>query len=88
MSELLEFLEDLKSIQALPETMQPAAVDRAVEKYHARFTDYEADMERQYELFFGGTVFQAPVSAQKTAAQLIEERRLIDDGYFEYPTPT
>ena len=88
MNELLEFLEDLKSIQALPETMQPAAVDRAVEKYQTRFTDYEADMERQYELFFGGTVFQAPVSAQKTAAQMVEERRLSDDGFFEYPTPT
>jgi hypothetical protein len=76
MSELLEFLEDLKSIQALPETMQPAAVDRAVEKYQTRFTDQEADMERQYELFFGGTVFQAPFSAQKAAADMIKNRKI------------
>ena len=57
MAELLEFLEDLKAIQALPETMQPAAVDRAVEKYQTRADDMEKDMERQYELFFGGTPF-------------------------------
>ena len=50
MIELLEFIEDLKSIQALPEPMQPAAVDRAVDKYQKRFDEQEADMARQMEL--------------------------------------
>ena len=88
MNELLEFLEDLKSIQALPEPMQPAAVDRAVEKYEQEVEDLDRAMSAQHDLFFGGTVFQAPASAQKTAAQMVEERRLSDDGFFEYPTPT
>jgi len=50
MIELLEFIEDLKGIQALPEPMQPAAVDRAVDKYTNRFDEQEADMARQMEL--------------------------------------
>ena len=50
MTELLEFIEDLKGIQALPEPMQPAAVDRAVDKYTNRFDEQEADMARQMEL--------------------------------------
>ena len=57
MTELIGFLEDLKSIQALPETMQPAAVDRAVEKYTQEVEDAERAMEAQYELFFKGTPF-------------------------------
>jgi len=76
MNEILEFLDELKAIQALPETMQPAAVDRAVEKYQTRADDIEKDMERQYELFFGGTVFQAPNSAQKAAADMIKNRKI------------
>ena len=50
MIELLEFIEDLKGIQVLPEPMQPAAVDRAVDKYTNRFDEQEADMARQMEL--------------------------------------
>tara|TARA_A200000159_G_scaffold90633_1_gene84149 strand:+ start:1003 stop:1179 length:177 start_codon:yes stop_codon:yes gene_type:complete len=50
MTELLEFIEDLKGIQALPEPMQPAAVDRAVDKYTKRFEEHEQDMARQMEL--------------------------------------
>jgi hypothetical protein len=57
MNELIGYLEDLKSIQALPETMQPAAVDRAVEKYTQEVEDAERAMEAQYELFFKGTPF-------------------------------
>ena len=59
MNDLLEFLETLKSIQALPEPMQPAAVDRAVEKYSKEFEDAERAMEAQYELFFKDTPFRA-----------------------------
>ena len=59
MNDLLEFLETLKSIQALPETMQPAAVDRAVEKYSKEFEDAERAMEAQDELFFKDTPFRA-----------------------------
>jgi hypothetical protein len=51
-NDLIEYLETLKSIQALPEPMQPAAVDRAVEKYTKEFEDAERAMEAQYELFF------------------------------------
>lgn len=57
MNELIEFLETLKSIQALPETMQPAAVDRAVEKYQDQFDREERLMEAQQELFFKDTPF-------------------------------
>lgn len=59
MNDLIEFLETLKSIQALPEPMQPAAVDRAVEKYTKEFEDAERAMEAQYELFFRDTPFRA-----------------------------
>lgn len=59
MNDLIEFLETLKSIQALPEPMQPAAVDRAVEKYTKDFEDAERAMEAQYELFFRDTPFRA-----------------------------
>lgn len=76
MNDLLEFVETLKSIQALPEPMQPAAVDRAVEKYTAEFEEHEAAMARQHEFWFGDTPFQAPVSAQKTAAELIMNRKI------------
>jgi len=58
-NDLIEFLETLKSIQALPEPMQPAAVDRAVEKYTKDFEDAERAMEAQYELFFRDTPFRA-----------------------------
>ena len=58
MNDLIEFLETLKSIQALPEPMQPAAVDRAVEKYTKEFEDAERAMEAQYELFFRNTPFR------------------------------
>ena len=58
MNDLIEFLETLKSIQALPEPMQPAAVDRAVEKYTKEFEDAERAMEAQYELFFRDTPFR------------------------------
>jgi hypothetical protein len=57
-NDLIEFLETLKSIQALPEPMQPAAVDRAVEKYTKEFEDAERAMEAQYELFFRDTPFR------------------------------
>jgi hypothetical protein len=57
-NDLIEFLETLKSIQALPEPMQPAAVDRAVEKYTKEFEDAERAMEAQYELFFRNTPFR------------------------------
>lgn len=59
MNDLIEFLETLKSIQALPEPMQPAAVDRAVEKYTKEFEEAERAMEAQYELFFRDTPFRA-----------------------------
>ena len=59
MNDLIEFLETLKSIQALPEPMQPAAVDRAVEKYTKDFEEAERAMEAQYELFFRDTPFRA-----------------------------
>ena len=58
MNDLIEFLETLKSIQALPEPMQPAAVDRAVEKYTKEFEEAERAMEAQYELFFRDTPFR------------------------------
>jgi hypothetical protein len=58
-NDLIEFLETLKSIQALPEPMQPAAVDRAVEKYTKEFEEAERAMEAQYELFFRDTPFRA-----------------------------
>ena len=57
MNELLEFLETLKSIQALPEPMQPAAVDRAVEKYEQEVEDLDRAMSAQQELFFKDTPF-------------------------------
>lgn len=57
MNELIEFLETLKSIQALPEPMQPAAVDRAVEKYTQEVDEQERAMEAQHELFFKDTPF-------------------------------
>ena len=93
MNELMEFLETLKSIQALPEPMQPAAVDRAVEKYEQEVKDLDRAMSAQHDLFFGGTVFIADesftvdVESKKEARRLMEQR-LSDDGYFEYPTPT
>lgn len=59
MNELIEFLETLKSIQALPEPMQPAAVDRAVEKYTQEVDEQERAMEAQHELFFSGTPFKS-----------------------------
>ena len=58
MNDLIEYLETLKSIQALPEPMQPAAVDRAVEKYTKEFEEAERAMEAQYELFFRDTPFR------------------------------
>jgi hypothetical protein len=57
MNELIGYLEDLKSIQALPETMQPAAVDRAVEKYEQEVKDLDRAMSAQQELFFKDTPF-------------------------------
>jgi len=75
MNDLIEFLETLKSIQSLPEPMQPAAVDRAVERYTQEVDEQERAMEAQHELFFADTVFakDEPVEV---------------DGYFEYPTPS
>jgi hypothetical protein len=57
MNELIGYLEDLKSIQALPEPMQPAAVDRAVEKYEQEVKDLDRAMSAQQELFFKDTPF-------------------------------
>jgi hypothetical protein len=58
MNELIEFLETLKSIQALPEPMQPAAVDRAVEKYQQEVEDLDRAMSAQHDLFFKDTPFR------------------------------
>lgn len=52
MQELLEMIEDLETIQTL--TNHPALEDTIIEilaKYDQRREDWEADLERQYELF-------------------------------------
>ena len=57
MNELMDFLDTLKSIQALPEPMQPAAVDRAVAKYEQEVADLDRAMSAQQDLFFKDTPF-------------------------------
>ena len=52
MQELLEMIEDLETISTM--TMHPAleeTIDRILAKYEQRKEDWEADLERQYELF-------------------------------------
>lgn len=58
MGELIKILEDLKAIQSLPEPMQPAAVDRAVEKYEQEVEDLDRAYTAQMELFFKDTPFR------------------------------
>ena len=52
MQELLEMIEDLETIQTM--TMHPAleeTIERILSKYEQRQSDWEADLERQYQLF-------------------------------------
>ena len=52
MNDLLEMIEDLETIQTL--TNHPAleeTIERILAKYDERRADWEADLERQYEMF-------------------------------------
>jgi len=51
MNDLIEFIEDLETIQTL--TNHPAleeTIERILTKHEERLADYEADMARQHEL--------------------------------------
>lgn len=53
MNDLIEFIEDLETIQTL--TNHPAleeTIERILTKHEQRLADYEADMARQHELDF------------------------------------
>ena len=52
MNELLEMIEDLETIQTL--TNHPAleeTIERILQKYEERKDAWEAEMERQYDMF-------------------------------------
>jgi len=62
MIELLEFIDDLKMLDALDPVAREGHLQCLIEKYQKRFDDHEEEMSKQMELFFGDTPFSTRVN--------------------------
>ena len=51
MNELLEFIEDLRTLEVLDTVSKEAHIELLIEKYETKFSEVEKDMEAQYEMF-------------------------------------
>jgi|TARA_E500000081_G_scaffold145882_1_gene168272 hypothetical protein len=52
MIELLEFIEDLKMLEALDPVGREAHIERLLEKYQTRADEVDAEISKQMELGF------------------------------------
>jgi hypothetical protein len=59
MNDVLEFIDELKELEALYQSGELREFDFAlkINKYQRMFEEFERGMEQQNELFFGGTPF-------------------------------
>jgi len=51
MTELIEMIEDLEMLEALDTVSREAHLELLISKYKNKFSDAEADLERQFEMF-------------------------------------
>ena len=50
MNDIIEMIEDLEMLEALDPVGKEAHIDRLLTKYRDRLADFEAFMERQFEM--------------------------------------
>jgi hypothetical protein len=50
MNDLIEYIEDLEMLDTLDTVSREAHLEFLINKYKVKFTENEADMERQYEM--------------------------------------
>ena len=50
MNDLIEYIEDLETLEALDTVSKEAHIEFLINKYKVKFNKAEADMERQYEM--------------------------------------
>lgn len=60
MVDILEFIDELKELKALYHSgdLRDFDFNTKIQKYERQIAQYEAEVESQHELFFGGTPFQ------------------------------
>lgn len=51
MNDLIEMIEDLEMLEVLNEGAKDGHIEFLLKKYRDRFSEAEADLERQYEMF-------------------------------------
>ena len=50
MNDLIEYIEDMETLDALDTVSKEAHIEFLINKYKVKFNKAEADMERQYEM--------------------------------------
>lgn len=60
MNDILEFIDDVKELEALYQSGDLRELDfrLLIQKYESQFAEYEHDMQEQQELFFRDTPFK------------------------------
>ena len=51
MSDLIEYIEDLETLDSLDTVSREAHLEFLISKYKDRFSKEEAELEKQYDLF-------------------------------------